>query len=56
MKKHIYDIWIKWNYYGDTQKQLAKIYGIPVKTVSYIVYAKNKSEAYKRYKKIFLSL
>jgi hypothetical protein len=56
MKKHIYDMWVKWNQYGETQISLARQYGVPKKVISYIVNARNKSEAYKRYKKLFMSV
>jgi len=55
-RKHIYDMWIFWNIYNVTQMKLAHQYRIPKKEVSYIVNARNKSDAWKRYKKIFLSV
>ena len=50
-QKHISDIWMAWNYYNVNQMVLAKNYNMLKSVVSYIVNARNKTEAWKRYKR-----
>ena len=50
-QKHISDIWMAWNYYNVNQMVLAKQYNMSKSVISYVVNARNKTEAWKRYKR-----
>jgi hypothetical protein len=50
LRKAVGDIWELYNTYGRTQEQLAGLYKIPRTVVAQFVNAKNKNEAWKKYK------
>ena len=50
LRKAIGDMWERYNKYGATQEQLAGLYRIPRTVVAQFVNAKNKNEAWKKYK------
>lgn len=49
-RKAIGDMWERYNKYGATQEQLAGLYGIPRTVVAQFVNARNRNDAWKKYK------
>ena len=55
-KKYVGEIWELWNHYHVTQMKLAKDYHVHKSVITYIVNARSKSEAHKRYQEIKRSI